>query len=192
MPTGWRSEYLCAKAAGSAPGSLVPVFVIMHGSGGAGQYLEVISKVVPKIWARTNSAMVGKARGAVVFVGSGSWLQCAGAGARCALRGGRELKGELEMRGNDKSAGLTRWVWHSAQRRWRQWRRQRQKRRSKVACAAFGQTNNPSVAMAINDRDRQSVGKRDREQQSRLLKKDGWPRPRFIIRSPDLSGARVT
>ena len=30
MPTGWRSEYL-----------------------------DVISKVVPKIWARTNSAMAG-------------------------------------------------------------------------------------------------------------------------------------
>lgn len=103
----------------------------------------------------------GQGAGGCCFVGSGSWLQFAGAGARCALRGGRELKGELEMRGNDKSAGLTRWVWHSAQRRWRQWRRQRQKRRSKVACAAFGQTNNPSVAMAINDRDRQSVGKRD-------------------------------
>lgn len=94
MPTGWRSEYLCAKAAGSAPGSLVPVFVIMHGSGGAGQYLEVISKVVPKIWARTNSAMVGKARGAVVLLvpEAGCSARVLGRVARC---GGERAQGRV-------------------------------------------------------------------------------------------------
>jgi hypothetical protein len=47
MPTGWRSEYLVEI---SQPDFLV------HNSL---SYLEVISKVVPKIWARTNSAMAG-------------------------------------------------------------------------------------------------------------------------------------
>ncbi len=102
MPTGWRSEYLCAKKqrgqhwitrAGLM--SLVP-----ESEGSA--YLDVISKVVPKIWARTNSAMVGNARKGVVCGGSGSLVAVRGPGcARCALRG-RKLEGELEMRGNNE------------------------------------------------------------------------------------------
>jgi hypothetical protein len=47
MPTGWRSEYLVEI---SQPDFPVHNFL---------SYLEVISKVVPKIWARTNSAMAG-------------------------------------------------------------------------------------------------------------------------------------
>jgi hypothetical protein len=48
MPTGWRSEYLRIERvikSGRSHRRVQP-------------YLEVISNVVPKIWARTNSAMV--------------------------------------------------------------------------------------------------------------------------------------
>jgi hypothetical protein len=47
MPTGWRSEYLVEISQ--------PDFPVYNSV----SYLEVISKVVPKIWARTNSAMAG-------------------------------------------------------------------------------------------------------------------------------------
>lgn len=48
MPTGWRSVYLIVGQSLS----------VSDACGGVGPYLEVISKVVPKIWARTNSAML--------------------------------------------------------------------------------------------------------------------------------------
>jgi len=49
MPTGCKSEYL--HAAGQSLGP-------RHTSVGLSSYLLVISKVVPKIWARTNSAIL--------------------------------------------------------------------------------------------------------------------------------------
>jgi hypothetical protein len=49
MPTGWRSEYLLPSQIQNRTS-----FVGLTAS-----YLDVISNVVPKIWARTNSAMAG-------------------------------------------------------------------------------------------------------------------------------------
>ena len=46
MPTGCKSEYLCDHQPGGAD------------EDGKWYYLLVISNVVPKIWARTNSAIV--------------------------------------------------------------------------------------------------------------------------------------
>lgn len=60
IPTGWRSEYLRRpRQAGSQSVSrrvLPPYIQPRHRQ--AMSYLDVISNVVPKIWARTNSAML--------------------------------------------------------------------------------------------------------------------------------------
>jgi hypothetical protein len=51
IPTGWRSEYLQHQSVSDRE---------QHRSisSASPAYLDVISKVVPKIWARTNSAMM--------------------------------------------------------------------------------------------------------------------------------------
>ena len=55
IPTGWRSEYLWHQVSDKAkPKRPMPFF---RGAKRSTTYLEVISKVVPKICARTNSAM---------------------------------------------------------------------------------------------------------------------------------------
>lgn len=56
MPTGCKSEYLCPP---NQPAACFFRLALMAHSTceGTAAYLEVISNVVPKIWARTNSAM---------------------------------------------------------------------------------------------------------------------------------------
>lgn len=62
IPTGWRSEYLRAvKLAFWSHQKAFPSVAdwLWRVGGRFAAHLDVISKVVPKIWARTNSAMVG-------------------------------------------------------------------------------------------------------------------------------------
>jgi hypothetical protein len=66
IPTGWRSTYLAQsqhRCLSGAQSQLGEITRSEHGAARYGLYRLVISKQVPKICARTNSAMIGGEEG---------------------------------------------------------------------------------------------------------------------------------